>query len=374
MPDLSPTSIDARWVAVCRRDPAADDRFVYSVATTGVFCRPSCAARLPRPENVVFHADAVAAIRAGFRPCKRCRPDLPARAEREATLITAACRRIEAAEVPPTLAELAAAAGLSAHHFHRLFRRVVGLTPKAYAEAERQRRVRAGLERKASVTETLYAAGFGSSGRFYSAAPALLGMTPGAYRAGGVGERIVYAVGVCTLGSVLAAATERGLCAILLGDAVPALVDALQRRFPGARSEPAGPDFAVALATVVRLVDDPAGAPAPALPLDIRGTVFQRQVWQALQAIPPGTTVTYAELARRVGRPRAVRAVAGACAANRLAVAVPCHRVVATSGDLAGYRWGVARKQALIERERTGVALSASAEDSSGTPRPRRAS
>ncbi len=374
MPDLAPAATDARWVSVCRRDRAADGRFVYSVATTGVFCRPSCAARLPRPENVAFHADAAAAIRAGFRPCKRCRPDLPARAEREAALIAAACRHIEAAETPPPLAELAAAAGLSTHHFHRLFRRVAGLTPKAYAEAERQRRVRTGLARRVSITETLYAAGFGSSGRFYAAAPALLGMTPGAYRAGGAGERIVYAAGACALGSVLAAATDRGLCAILLGDAVPALVAELRSRFPGARSEPAGPDFAAALATVVRLVDDPAGAPAPALPLDIRGTVFQRQVWQALQGIPPGTTVTYTELARRVGRPHAVRAVAGACAANRLAVAVPCHRVVAASGDLAGYRWGVARKQALIERERAAAALSASAAGSSGTPRPRRAS
>ena len=343
----------ARWDALRRRDPAADGHFLYSVATTGVYCHPSCAARPARRENVAFHAGRAEAERAGFRPCLRCRPDLPPRAERDAALAAAACRRIEAAEDAPSLAALAAEAGCSPHHFHRLFRRAVGVTPRAYADAHRQRRVRAGLGAGRGVTEAFYDAGFNSSGRFYEAADGMLGMRPSAYRAGGAGEAIRYAVGRCSLGRVLVATAGRGVCAILLGDDPAALADDLRARFPRAAIAPADDSFAGVVAQVVQLVDDPAGAAGHApLPLDIRGTAFQRRVWEALRAIPPGETAAYAEVAARIGAPGSARAVAAACGANRLAVAVPCHRVVAADGGLSGYRWGVERKRRLLHRER----------------------
>jgi AraC family transcriptional regulator of adaptative response/methylated-DNA-[protein]-cysteine methyltransferase len=342
----------ARWDAVQRRDPAADGQFLYAVQTTGVYCRPSCAARPARREHVSFHPTPAAAERAGFRPCKRCRPDLPPRAERDAALVAAACRAIEAAEEAPPLADLAAQAGLSPHHFHRTFKRIAGVTPRAYAAAHRQRRVQDGLAAGAGVTDALYAAGFGSSGRFYATAPAMLGMTPSAYRQGGQGEAVWHAVGRCSLGHVLVAATERGVCAILLGDDPAALAADLAGRFPHARLTEPDPAFAGWVAAVVRFVDDPARAEGLGLPLDVRGTAFQRRVWEALRQIPPGQTASYADVAARLGSPRAVRAVAGACGANPLAVAIPCHRVVAKSGGLGGYHWGVERKQRLLERER----------------------
>jgi AraC family transcriptional regulator of adaptative response/methylated-DNA-[protein]-cysteine methyltransferase len=344
-----------RWAALRARDPAADGRFFYSVRTTGVYCYPSCAARPARPENVRFHASLAEAEAAGFRPCRRCRPDLPPRTEREAAVVAAACRRIEEAEELPSLSALAAGAGLSAHHFHRLFRRVAGVTPKAYADARRQARARDGLADGAAVTEAIYDAGYGSAGRFYESADAALGMTPSAFRAGGAGEVVRHAVGHSSLGVVLVAVSGRGICAILLGDDPAVLVEDLRNRFPRARHEAAEPAFASVVAEVVRLVDDPSRAPAPSLPLDVRGTAFQRRVWEALRAIPPGRTLTYAEVAVAIGEPRAVRAVAAACGANRLAVAVPCHRVVATGGALAGYRWGIERKRRLLEREGTGA-------------------
>ena len=344
------TTDDERRAALRQRDPAADGHFVYSVRTTGVYCRPSCAARPPLPRNVAFHATGEEAERAGFRPCKRCRPDLPPRQECEARLVAQACRSIESALEPPGLAELAAAAGCSLHHFHRLFRRVAGVTPKAYAAAHRQSRVQIGLASGAGVTSALYDAGFSSSGRFYHAADAMLGMTPTAYRAGGAGEAIRFAAGPCSLGAVLVAVSGRGVCAILLGDDPAPLHADLAARFPHAdRVE--DPDLSGLLAEVVRLVDAPADAPALSLPLDIRGTAFQRRVWEALQAIPPGQTASYAAVAATLGAPRATRAVAAACAANRLAVAIPCHRVVASGGGLAGYRWGVDRKRRLLAKE-----------------------
>lgn len=340
-----------RWAALRARDPAADGHFLYSVRTTGVYCHPSCAARPARPENVRFHATRAEAEAASFRPCRRCRPDLPPRVEREAAVVAAACRRIEEAEELPSLAALAAGAGLSPHHFHRLFRRVAGVTPKAYADARRQAGVQGRLADGAAVTEALYDAGYGSAGRFYEDANAALGMTPSAFRAGGAGETVRHAVGRSSLGAVLVAAGGRGICAILLGDEPAALVEDLRKRFPRAHHEAAEPGFAAVVAEVVRLVDDPSRAPAPSLPLDVQGTAFQRRVWEALRAIPPGRTLTYAEVAAAIGEPRAVRAVAAACGANRFAVAVPCHRVVAAGGALAGYRWGVERKRRLLDRE-----------------------
>ena len=343
----------ARLAAVRRRDAAADGSFLYSVRTTGVYCRPSCAARPARAENIAFHTGRAEAEQAGFRPCLRCRPDLPPRSEREAAIVAHACRTIERAEEAPNLAALAAGSGVSPHHFHRMFRRIAGVTPKAYATAQRQARVQAQLAGGAGVTAAMYEAGFNSSGRFYAAAGGMLGMTASRYRAGAPGETIRFAAGACTLGQVLVAATELGVCAILLGNDPAALEADLRRRFPQARLDAGGAAFADWIAQVVAFVDHPGCGQGLALPLDIRGTAFQRRVWEVLRAIPPGETLTYTDVAVRLGQPRAVRAVAGACAANALAVAVPCHRVVASTGGLAGYRWGIERKRALLARERT---------------------
>lgn len=341
---------DPRWAAVRARDPRADGAFVYSVRTTGVYCRPSCASRPARPENVRFHAGVAEAEAAGFRPCKRCRPTEPPLAERQVALAAAACRTIEEAEAPPSLAALAKAAGLSPHHFHRVFKAATGLTPIAYARAHRARRLRDALPASATVTEAVYEAGFNSAGRFYEGADDILGMTPTAFRAGGAAAEIRFAVGQSLLGAILVARTDRGVCAILMGDDPDALARDLQDRFPQARLIGGDAAFEREVAAVVGFVEAP--GLGLDLPLDLQGTAFQARVWRALQAIPPGETVSYAELARRIGAPKSVRAVAGACAANPLAVAVPCHRVVRTDGGLSGYRWGVERKRALLERER----------------------
>jgi AraC family transcriptional regulator of adaptative response/methylated-DNA-[protein]-cysteine methyltransferase len=340
---------DPRWAAVKARDASADGAFFYAVRTTGVYCRPSCGARLARPENVAFHSSAAAAERAGFRPCKRCRPDQPPRAERQAAQVAELCRLIEASDEVPTLEQLARHVGLSPFHAHRLFRSVTGLTPKAYAAARRAARVRSDLRTKRTVTEAIYAAGYGSSARFYEQTSRLLGMTPTSYRAGGADVAIRFAVGECSLGSILVAATARDVCAILLGDDPHELTRDLQRRFP--RAELVGGDrgFEQLVAQVVGLVEHP--ELGTKLPLDIRGTAFQQRVWDALRRIPAGKTASYSEIAKAIGAPRAVRAVAQACAANALAVAIPCHRVVRTDGDPAGYRWGVDRKRALLARE-----------------------
>lgn len=268
----------------------------------------------------------------------------------QTALVTELCRFIEQAEQPPSLPQLAARAGLSTHQVHRLFRRLTGVTPKAYADAQRARRMQQGLHTAdAAVSDVVYAAGFGASSRFYAATPARLGMTPARYRAGGAGERIRFAVGACTLGALLVAASDTGLCAIWLGDAPAPLVRELQDRF--AHAELIGGDAAFEqwMAQVVGFIDDPARGLD--LPLDIRGTAFQQRVWDALRRIPPGQTLSYTELAARIGTPSATRAVASACAANQLAVAIPCHRIVRQDGSLSGYRWGVARKRALLDKE-----------------------
>lgn len=340
---------DDRWQAVVRRDRAAAGDFLYGVRTTGVFCRPGCASRLPRRENVEFFDSCAAAAQAGYRPCRRCRPDDVSPDERLAEIVVRACRRIETAEKAPTLAELALEAGLSPWHFQRIFRERVGLTPKHYARSHQLGRLREGLRTERSVTEATYAAGFGSSSRVHERARERLAMTPSAYRKGAAGMTIRYGVAACDLGRVGMAVTEQGICAIELGDETEAVVERLRASFPKARLEEAGAEFADLLERVVALVEAPA-SPVE-LPLDIRGTAFQERVWEALRRIPPGTTATYAEIARRIGHPRAQRAVAGACAANRLAVAVPCHRAVRSDGGAGGYRWGVARKRALLGRE-----------------------
>lgn len=347
-----PSAMDveaARWAAVKARDPSFDGKFYYSVVTTGVYCRPSCAARLPRRENVTFHASCADAERAGFRPCKRCKPNEPSLHDRYATKIAEACRLIEQVEEPPKLADLAQATGLSPYHFHRIFKAVAGVTPKAYAIAHRQKRARENLMGNASVTRAIHAAGFNSSSRFYADSTGFLGMTPTDFRSGGNSADMRFAVGECSLGSILVAASGKGVAAIFLGDDPEVLVRNLQDRFPKANLIGGDRAFENVMATVVGLVEAP--ETGLALPLDVRGTAFQHRVWQALREIPAGTTATYSEIAERIGMPKAVRAVASACAANKLAVAIPCHRVVRNDGSLSGYRWGVERKRALLARE-----------------------
>lgn len=343
------TEDEARWAAVVARDAKANDEFYYSVRTTGVYCRPSCKSRLPRRENVDFHLTCMDAEGAGFRPCKRCKPDQRPLRDRQAELIAEICRLIETSEDGISLQRMAAHAGLSAFHFHRLFKTITGLTPKGYATAHRAKRMRSQLRTSSTITEAIYGAGYNSNGRFYSASNDVLGMTPSSYRAGGAQSDIRFAVGECSLGSILVARSERGVCAILLGDDPDALARDLQDRFPRANLIGGDSEFEQTVSKVVGCVENPSGGLA--LPLDIRGTVFQQRVWQALREIPPGSTASYAEIANRIGSPKAARAVAQACGANALAVAIPCHRVVSKDGGLSGYRWGVERKHALLRRE-----------------------
>lgn len=347
-------SDDARWAAVAARDASADGRFVFAVTSTGVYCRPGCPARRPKRANVAFYPDGPAARAAGFRPCLRCEPDAAPERRLIAQAVTAAAALIEAAVAEgapaPALAALAARAGYAPHHFHRMFRRATGLTPRGYAAALRARRAEAALAGGASVTGAAMAAGYGAASRFYAGAGARLGMAPSARRDGGRGETIRHAIVQTSLGPALAAATDRGLCALRFD----ADADWLARRYPAARIEPGGAAFAATAAAAAALVE--AAGSDPGLPLDLRGTAFQERVWQALRAIPAGAVASYAEVAEAIGAPRAARAVAAACAANPLAVVVPCHRVVRADGGLSGYRWGPARKASLLARE--GAALS----------------
>jgi AraC family transcriptional regulator of adaptative response/methylated-DNA-[protein]-cysteine methyltransferase len=355
---LNPETDDAlvdekKWQAVVHKDPAADGTFYYSVKTTGVYCRPSC--RTTRPalrKNVAFHDSPEDAEKAGFRACKRCAPKGPTLAEEHAAAVAKACRAIETAEEPPALDVLAKAAGMSSYHFHRVFKAITGLTPKAYAVAHRARRVREELSKGGTVTEAIYESGFNSNGRFYARSAATLGMTPTRFRKGGTGTTIRFAVAEGSLGSVLVAASDQGVCAISLGDDPDVLVRELQDRFPKAELVGGDEEFERTVAQVIGFIEAP--RTGLDLPLDVRGTAFQQKVWQALREIPAGSTVSYAGVAQRIGAPKAVRAVAQACAANSLAVAIPCHRVVRNDGNLSGYRWGVERKSALLEREAVG--------------------
>lgn len=341
---------DACWTAVLQRDAASAATFVYAVRSTGIYCRPTCPSRLPLRRNVEFHPTAQAAAAAGYRPCKRCRPDdAHDNARRHATLAHV-CRLIEDAERLPSLADLARAAHMSPSHFHRTFKAALGVTPRAYAAAKRAERARHTLAGAVSVTQALHDAGYESHSTFYADSREALGMSPSAYRNGARGETLRYAVAPCRLGHVIAAATSRGICAILLGDQPSSLVAQIERAYPHADWQQPDAAFDRLLKAVVDLIDEPTRS-SSTLPLDIRGTAFQQRVWQALRAVPPGTTVSYAELARRIGSPKAVRAVGSACAANVLAVAIPCHRAVRSNGDLSGYRWGLQRKRALLDEE-----------------------
>ena len=340
---------DPRWAQVVARDRLADGQFWYSVATTGIYCRPSCPSRAANRKNVQLHDTLEEARATGFRPCKRCNPDGLSVDAENAALVAKACRLIENSEEEPTLKDLASAIELSPSHFHRLFKATAGLTPKDYANAHRGTRIREGLMTSNSVTEAIYDAGFNSSGRFYEKSTDMLGMTPTQYRSGGVNEDIRFAVGECSLGTLLVASSTKGIAAILLGGDPNRLVYELQDRFPKARLIGADREYEALVARVVGFIEAP--GQGLDLPLDIRGTAFQHRVWRALQDVPVGRTVSYAELARRIGSPKAVRAVAGACAANNIAVAIPCHRVVRNDGSLSGYAWGVDRKRTLIAKE-----------------------
>ena len=351
--------VEACWAAVERRDKGADGRFFYGVTTTGVYCRPGCASRLPLRRNTLFFATAAAASAAGLRPCKRCRPDDGSPAARHVAAIEKACALIRTSETLPSLAELAAAAAISRFHFHRVFKEIVGTTPRDYARTHRLARLGESLDAGRPIAAAIYEAGFGSSSRAYEAAPSGLGMTPGARRRGGRGETIRFATLATPLGWALVAASRRGICMTALGDDRDTLGAALRTRFPAAAitGEDAGlGDWA---RQIVRCIAAP--GETPDLPLDIRGTAFQARVWRALQKIRLGQTATYGEIAAALGRPKAVRAVAGACAANPLAVLVPCHRVVRKGGDLGGYRWGLERKRALLEREQAAAGDAAAA-------------
>jgi AraC family transcriptional regulator, regulatory protein of adaptative response / methylated-DNA-[protein]-cysteine methyltransferase len=340
---------EERWQAVVDRNRAADGAFFFSVRTTGVYCRPSCGARLPLRENVAFHATPADAEAAGFRACLRCKPNVDRSDDAQAKAIARACRAIQEAEEPLSLEALAKLVGQSPSHFHRVFKAATGVTPKAYADAHRGKRVRDELKRAGTVTEAIYSAGFNSNGRFYAASDDLLGMTPKNFREGGAGATIRFAVGECSLGAILVAATDKGVCAITLGDDPQDLVRAFQDDFPNAQLVGGDKDFERIVAASVGLVE---GSQREfKLPLDVRGTAFQQRVWQALRDIPVGKTATYSEIAGRIDSPASVRAVAGACASNRIAVAIPCHRVVRTDGSLSGYRWGIERKRALLQRE-----------------------
>ncbi len=346
---LAFSSDAARWEAVVQRDSQADGVFVYGVLTTGIYCRPVCPSRLPNRENVRFFDTWQEAERAGLRSCKRCAPQSPGEPSDAVNAIVQACNIIEQAEQPPSLRQLADAVGYSPYHFHRLFKKIVGVTPKQYAAQKRLTRVRAKLQQDTTVTQAMYDAGFESSSRFYETATTSLGMRPSEYQNGGRGLCIRFAIVQSCLGWVLVAATKRGICKIDLSDTPGLLQTRLKTSFPQADLQTADPDFEAIVAQVLAFLETP--NLGLALPLDIQGTAFQRRVWTALQEIPPGSTASYGDIAARIGNPKAARAVAQACAANSIAVAIPCHRVVRSNGDLGGYRWGTERKREILERE-----------------------
>lgn len=341
---------DRRWSAVRDRDTSTDGTFYFAVESTGVVCRPGCPARTPLRQNVRFFDRLADALSEGYRSCRRCRPDQPSLGEQHRAIVAAACRTIEAAEAAPPLDALAGTAGMSPAHFHRIFKAITGVTPKQYAIAVRGKRLRHALAGSQSVTRALYDAGFGSSGSFYATATDDLGMPPGAYRDLGAGETIRFAIAQSSVGLVLVAATDRGICMISLGDSSDELEADCRQHFRNASVIEGDDRFEAVIRAVVASVDEPGSAPLP-LPLDVRGTAFQHKVWSALRRIPLGSTMSYGDVARAIGSPGAARAVARACATNSIAVAIPCHRVVRADGDAGGYRWGIERKRALLKRE-----------------------
>jgi AraC family transcriptional regulator of adaptative response/methylated-DNA-[protein]-cysteine methyltransferase len=345
---------EARWQAVLHRDAAADGVFVYGVQSTGIYCRPSCPSRRPRQDRVAFFALPEAAEHAGFRSCKRCHPEQTAIRDPHVELVQRVCRAIAAnPEGPLTLAALSAEVGLSPFHLQRIFKRVMGITPKQYADACRMERLKGELRKGEAVSSALYGAGYGSSSRLYERADAQLGMTPAVYRKGGAGMAITYTVVPCPLGMVLVAATERGICAVTLGDDAEALAAHLRSEYGAATIHEDATHLSEAVTAILRHL---AGEqPHLDLPLDVQATAFQWRVWEALREIPYGSTRSYGEIAQAIGQPTATRAVAQACGHNPVALAIPCHRVIREDGSLGGYRWGIARKQAILAQERAGT-------------------
>ncbi|WP_296434671.1 MULTISPECIES: bifunctional DNA-binding transcriptional regulator/O6-methylguanine-DNA methyltransferase Ada [unclassified Rhizobium] len=333
---------------------AATGSMFRGVVTTGVYCRTNCISRPPRPENMRRFVCVAEAEAAGFRPCRRCRPDDEEFAKRNTALVADACRLIDAGDSSPTVAALAHALGISEGHFHRIFRKCTGMTPRAYKQEKRATLLRDGLKPGKTITSTFYDAGYGSSGRFYAVSNKALGMVPTDYRAGGRRERIRFAVGQTSLGSILVASSDKGVVAILLGDDPAALLVDLQERFSKADLVGGDAEYERVVARVVGMVEAP--QVGLDLPIDLRGTAFQRRVWLALQEVPPGSTVSYEELARRIGKWKGGKTVASACASNPLAVAIPCHRVTKNDGTFFRYTWGLERKNELLRRE--GVAAS----------------
>ncbi|MDQ3678966.1 MAG: bifunctional DNA-binding transcriptional regulator/O6-methylguanine-DNA methyltransferase Ada [Actinomycetota bacterium] len=340
---------EARWSAVAGRHRTADGLFVYAVGTTGVFCRPSCPSRRPLRRNVEFFTTPAGARRAGFRPCRRCRPETSGDEDPAAARVARACRLLEEADAPPELAALARSVGWSPFHLQRVFRRCVGVSPRQYADAVRLHRVKQSLRGGSTVTAAVYDAGYGSTRGFYEKASLRLGMTPSTYRAGAAGAVVSYTLAESSVGSLLVAATEQGLCSVKIGPDASALFENLRIEFGRADLRQADDELAEVGATVRALAD---GGPVELdLPLAVRGTAFQARVWEALRRIPAGTTRSYTEVASSIGMPAAVRAVANACGANPVALVVPCHRVVRTDGSLGGYRWGIEVKAELLRRE-----------------------
>jgi len=349
MPLTNALSDDVRWRAMVERDARYDGQFVCAVTSTGIYCRPSCPARKPRREHVVFYPDAEAAEAAGYRPCKRCRPQAVAH---EAEVVERVCRYIEAhLDRPLTLAALGREAGYSPYHLQRVFKRVAGLSPRQYVEAARVGRFKAQLKQAGTVADALYDAGFNSPSVIYDGAPAsALGMSPATYRRGGAGQRIGYTIVDSSLGRLLVAATDRGVACVFLGDADDVLAQALREEFPAADLIRDDDGFRPWVEAILARLEGE--EPHADLPLDVRATAFQWRVWQELQRIPAGETRSYREIAAALGQPNAARAVARACATNPVAVVIPCHRVVRGDGGMGGYRWGINRKRALLERER----------------------
>lgn len=347
---------DSRWLQVLERAQSADGIFVYGVKTTGVYCRPSCGSRHAAYERVEFFDTAAQAEEVGYRACFRCQPRKPPLSEQHRQLVAHLCRYIAQSEEPKTLGELAEEIGKSPSHTRRIFKAATGLSPKEYCRSELRRKVQVEIEKGASITDAIFRAGFNSTSRFYESSQKLLGMEAKAFRKGGKGEEIFFAVGSCSLGQVLVAATDKGVCAVLLGDDPEALIADLEARFPAALLIGGDSSFDEVAASVIAVVEAP--HQAHSLPLDIRGSAFQERVWQALRKIPPGTKASYSDIAKSIGAPRATRAVASACGANHLAVLVPCHRVVRKDGSLSGYRWGIDRKQSLLELETLSVSTS----------------
>lgn len=335
---------DLCWQAVCARDAARDGQFVFAVRSTGIYCRPSCPARRPLRGNVSFHADAQSAEAAGFRPCRRCSPQGASPAEQLDALVAAACRLLAEEEKPPSLAQLASRIGLSASHLARAFKARTGLTPKAWADARRRAQLEADLPQAGSVLEAALAAGYSGTRALYQQGDAL---SPAQRRRQGAGETLRYAIAACPLGQLLLAASAKGVCALLFGDTREAVHSELRQRFAAAHLERDDAGLGDWLQQVLGQVEEPLRAAQ--LPLDLRGTAFQQQVWRALRQIPAGQTRRYGELAASLGSHP--RAVARACASNPLGLLVPCHRVISADGSLSGYRWGLARKATLLEGE-----------------------